>query len=287
MFVSALGFVLRGHRHLEQTIVNSALGQFPVIGHALQVHGLRGNLLALILGSAAALWSGMGVFLAAENAMNQLWGIPFRRRPDFFRARGKALMLLVVLGGGAIATTVLGSLGSIGAGLGIAWKVASVVLAVSLNFLLFWVAFRVLTTREVGWRDVRGGALAAAILYEPLQLLGGYYVGHVLRHASNTYGTFGLVIGLLSWIYLAAHITLLAAEGNAVAHYRLWPRSFSVIFEQPHSDADRRALTLRSEVEERRQDQEIDVTFTNPNSEPPARDPDPPRLSRGSDQERP
>ena len=37
-------------------------------------------------------------------------------------------------------------------------------------------------------------------------------MGHAVKGASQTYGTFALVIGLLSWIYLAAHITLLAAE---------------------------------------------------------------------------
>jgi uncharacterized BrkB/YihY/UPF0761 family membrane protein len=99
------------------------------------------------------------------------------------------------------------------------------------------------------------------VAYAGLQLVGGYYVGHVLRHATNTYGTFGLVMGLLSWIYLAVHITLLAAEGNVVATRHLWPRSFSVVFEQPASSADKRALTQRAQVEERRQDQDVEVTF--------------------------
>lgn len=270
VFVSVLGFGLRGHPHLEQTIINSALGQFPVIGRALRIHALRGNATALTLGIVTALWAGMGVFLAAQNAMDQLWGIPFRRRPDFLRARGRALLLLLLLGGGAIATTVLGSLGTVGSSLGIAWKLVSVVLAIAVDFVLFWIAMRVLTTRDVTWSDVRGGAVAAAVLYELLQLLGGYYVGHVLSHASNLYGTFGLVIGLLSWIYLATHILLLAAEGNVVARYRLWPRSLSLVIEQPPTDADRRALTLRSEVLQRRQDEDIDVTFdrSKPGSSP-------------------
>jgi membrane protein len=203
----------------------------------------------------------MGVFLAAENAMNQLWGIPHRRRPDFLRARGKALVLLVVLGGGVFATTILGAVASVGAGLGILSKLIAILLATAVDFVLFWVGFRVLTTRDVGWGEVRGGALAAAVLYELLQLVGGYYVGHVLKHASTTYGTFGIVIGLLSWIYLAAHITFLAAEGNVVARHRLWPRSFSLLFEQPLTDADRRALEMRGEVEERRSDEDIDVHF--------------------------
>jgi YihY family inner membrane protein len=271
VFVSVLGFVLRGHAHLQHSIVHSALGQFPVIGDALQVNALHGSALAVVLGGVGAVWAGMGVFLAAQNAMNQLWGVPFRRRPDFLRSRLRALLLLLVLGAGAIATTVLGTLGTVGTGFGLAWKALAIVLAVALNFVLFWVGFRTLTNRDVGWREVRGGAIAAAVLYEALQLVGGYYVGHVLKNASTTYGTFGAVIGLLSWIYLAAHITLLAAEGNVVARHRLWPRSFSLVFERPATDADRRALALRSRVEERRQDQDIDVTFDDADA-PLARD---------------
>lgn len=264
VFTAALGFALRGHPHLQQSILNSALGQFPVIGRDLKSGALKGNAVALGLGIALALWSGSGVFLAGENAMNHLWGVPFKRRPDYFRARARALTLLLLLGSGALLTTALGGLGTIGAPLGIGWKIASVALSVALNFGLFWVAFRLLTAYDVSWRCLRGGAAAAALLYEVLQLIGGYYVGHVLKHASNTYGVFGIVIGLLSWIYLAAHITLLAAEGNVVASRHLWPRSFSVVFEQPATNADEHALTQRAKVEERRQDENIDVTFASP-----------------------
>jgi membrane protein len=261
VLTTVLGFVLRGHRHLYQSIVNSALGQFPVIGPELRLHSLHGSTLALGLGLAAALWAGMGVFLASQNAMNHLWGVPFKRRPDPLRARGRALLLLLVLGGGALATTILGGLATVGAGLGITWKIGSIALSTALNVGLFWVGFRVLTAREVSWRQLRGGAIGAGILYEVLQTLGGYYVGHVLKDAGNVYGTFALVIGLLSWIYLGAHITLLAAEGNVVATRRLWPRSFSVMIEQPTTPADKRALTQRGKVEERRQDETVSVDF--------------------------
>jgi YihY family inner membrane protein len=261
VFVSLLGYALGSHSHLRTTILNSAIGQFPVIGHELNVGTLSGSALGLAIGGAAALWSGMGVFLAAENAMDHLWGVPFRRRPDFFRARARALGLLLVLGGGVLASTALGSIATIGASFGVAWKILAFAASLVLQFFLFWAAFRLLATREISWRCLRGGAAAAAVAYAGLQLVGGYYVGHVLRHATNTYGTFGLVMGLLSWIYLAVHITLLAAEGNVVATRHLWPRSFSVVFEQPASSADKRALTQRAQVEERRQDQDVEVTF--------------------------
>jgi len=260
VLVSVLGFVLQGHPHLQQTIVQSALGNFPVIGHDLVIHSIKGSALGLGIGIAGATWAGMGVLLAAESAMNQLWGVPLRRRPGLLRARLHALLLLVALGGGVLGSTVLGGLATVGAGYGLAWKLGAIVLSAGLNFLLFWVAFRLLTVDDVSWRCLRGGALAAAVAYSGLQLLGGYYVGHVLRSSSNTYGTFALVIGLLSWIYLAVHVTLLAAEANVVATRRLWPRSFTQVAGQS-TEADRRALEQRARVEERRDDETITASF--------------------------
>src|SRR5207253_10851798 len=153
------------------------------------------------------------------------------------------------------------SLATVGSNFGISWKIGSIGLSTALNIGLFWVGFRVLTAREVSWRQLCGGAIAAGILYELLQTLGGYYVGHTLKNAGNVYGTFGLVIGLLSWIYLAAHITLLAAEANVVASRNLWPRSFSFMIEQTATPADKRALRQRGKVEERRQDETVHVDF--------------------------
>jgi uncharacterized BrkB/YihY/UPF0761 family membrane protein len=138
------------------------------------------------------------------------------------------------------------------------------VLSTLLNIGLFWLGLRLLTAKDVSWRALRGGAIAAGIAYEVLQAVGGFYVGHVLRSASDTYGTFALVIGLLSWIYLSVHATLLAAEGNVVATRRLWPRSLSRAPDRPPTEADRRALTQQLEGDERRQDEQIDVEFADP-----------------------
>jgi len=256
-----LGLVLQGNQRLEHSIVSSALGQFPVIGPDLRLHRLGGSAWALAIGLALSLWSGIGVFLAAENAMDHLWAIPFRSRPDPFRQRGRALLLLLVLGGGAIATTVLSALGTFGASYGLTWKVASIGLATVLDIGLFWLAFRLLTAKQVSWRCLRGGAIAAGIAWQILQAVGTYYVGHKLKNTSGVYGTFASVIGLLSFIYLSAHVTLLAAESNVVATRGLWPRSFSIMLEQPATGADRHTLSLKAKVEERRSDERVKVEF--------------------------
>ncbi len=225
VLTTILGFVFDGNPHLQQQIIDSALGQFPIVGSDLKSGSLTGSTPALVIGLVAALWAGMSAVLAAGYAMDHVWGVPRARRPNFLRARARALLLLGVLGGGLLATTALAGAGTVGARYGAEWKIASTVLSVLLDFVLFWVAFRVLTTHDVSWSSLRYGAVTAAVGYEVLQLLGGYYVGRILENAADVYGTFALVIGLLSFIYLAVRIALFGAEVNVVAARRLWPRS--------------------------------------------------------------
>ena len=258
---TVLGYVLEDRPDLEQRIIDTTLGQIPVIGDQLQVGSISGNSVALAIGLVIALWSGTSVFLAAQNAMNHVWGVPFRKRRDPFRARAVALLLVLAVGTAALCATALSFLGTFGSHYQALWKTGSLVLSTVLAFGLFWIAFRSLTTADVKWKDTWLGALVAAILYELLQTLGSYYVERVLQRASLLYGAFALVIGLLSWIYLGATFTLYAAEVNVVAFRRLWPRSFSTVVELPATSADERALTQRAQVEERRSDEQINVRW--------------------------
>jgi uncharacterized BrkB/YihY/UPF0761 family membrane protein len=99
------------------------------------------------------------------------------------------------------------------------------VAAAAVNVGLFLLAFRVLTPRQIPARQLLAGALVAGVAWQALQAVGGYLVGHYLRHTSQVYGVFAIVLGLLSWLYLGARLTLYAAEVNVVAARRLWPRS--------------------------------------------------------------
>ena len=100
--------------------------------------------------------------------------------------------------------------------------------------------------------------MLAAIAWALLQWLGGWYVARQLSRASATYGAFALVIGLLSWLYLAATVTLLAAEVNVVRSRRLWPRSLAP---PPLGRPDERALEGLAKQEERLPDQRVEVSF--------------------------
>lgn len=256
---SVLGYVLHGRPHFEHEIVTSALGRFPLVGNQLQTHSLRGSGLAIGLGLAASIWAGTGVVLAMQNAVDVFWGIPGLDRPNALRSRLSALATLAMLAVAVIVSAGLSGLGTVGVSLGVGTKAAVIGLSALLDIGLFWTGFRLLSNARVPWRALRGGAIAAGISYECLQLVGGIYVRHVLEKASVTYGEFSLVIGLLSWIYLTVHVTLLAIEGNVVASRHLWPRSLTR--SGPLTDADERALRQLTSIAQGRAEQRIEVSF--------------------------
>ena len=253
VLVTVLGMTLRGHPDLQQRVLGSALAQFPVIGTQMRrdIHSLQGGGLALAIGIALTLWSGLGVVRAVETAMNTVWNVPFKQRPNVVFSTLRALLMLAVLGIITLAATIVGG---VGAGSG-SWltAVAGVAGSLTLNFALFLLAFRILTAVTVAWDDLWIGAAISAVAWTTLQALGGYYVSHQLRSASEVYGTFAAVIGLLAWIYLGAQVTLLGAEVNVVRARRLWPRS--LVQERPPT------LSHYAEQEERRHDEDVRAVF--------------------------
>jgi YihY family inner membrane protein len=224
------------------------------------VHSLRGSVAALVVGISVAVWAGTGVALALENALDHVWGVPIRRRANPIYARVRALLWIAALGGITLVGTVLGSASAF-ATYGLAARLLALVISLGINLVVFLAVFRVLTSHSPSWRAVLPGAIVAAAAWEVLQTAGGYIVDRQLRHASSTYGVFAIVIGLLSWIYLAANVTLLSAEINVVHARRLWPRSLTLLGEQPLTDGDEDALRQRAGVEERRADEDINVEF--------------------------
>jgi len=234
VFVTILGFVLHGDPAAQRSVVHSALRQFPIIG--AHPRNLTGSGVGLVVGVVGTLWSGLGVTVAVQGAFNLVYAISPREQPGFLSSRVRGLKLLAAAGLLQILSTVAAGAVSGGFG-GPLVTVAGIVVALLLNVLLFFVVFRFLIAGAVATRELWPGIVIAAVGWEALQSLGGLYVGHVVKGASQTYGTFATVIGLLAWLYLGARIVVYAAEINVVLTRRLWPRSIL----DPPEPADRRA----------------------------------------------
>jgi membrane protein len=260
VFVTILGFVLQGDPAERQKILDGTLGQFPIISDQLKLHPLTGSTAALVIGIAFSLLAGLGITGAAQNAFNRLWNVPFKSRPNFIHERLRGVGMLAVFGTLMIVSTA--AAGFVGAAShGAPEVVGGVLLAFAVNVILFMTAFKLLTAVDIPWRDLLPGVLAAAVGWQLLQHLGGYYIDHTLKRTGPLYGVFALVLGLLAWIYLGAQLTIFAAEINVVRLHRLWPRSF---FSAPLLDADKRALTSSAEVEERIEEENVEVSFDEP-----------------------
>jgi len=259
VFVTILGFVLQGDPDEQRTILDGTLGQVPIIRDQLTLHSLTGSTAALIIGIVLALLAGMGITNATQNAMNRIWAVPHKRRPDFLHARLRSLGMLAILGTLAIVSAVVG--GFVGSSSHPALTVVGgVIVAFAFNLALFMLAFKLLTATELSWRELLPGVITASVFWQLLQHLGGYYVEHELKRLTPLYGVFGLVLGLIAWIYLGAQLTIFAAEINVVRHRRLWPRSLF----SPLLDADKRALSAAAEAQERVSEQNVQVSFDEP-----------------------
>lgn len=266
VLVSVLGVVLHGHPQLQRQVLSSALGDFPVIGTQLRnnIGSLNRTGTSLAVGLAGTLLGARGVAGAAQNACNRLWGVPFTERPGFPFNQLRSLAWVAVVGTGTVVTT---SVATFVAGfhngnalLGPGLHAAAVAATALLNVGTFIGGFRLATAAVVRTRDLLWGAVLAGVGWTALQSVGAYVVNHQLKHASAVYGTFGLVIGLLSWLYLLAQLSVYAIEIDVVRTRRLWPRGLGA----PLTPADRRALTGYARQQRRRAEEEVEIDFDAP-----------------------
>jgi YihY family inner membrane protein len=272
LLATVLGFALSGDPALREQLIDSAVGNIPVIGSDLrsEVHPLEGNVVGLVIGIVGTLYGSLGVGFAAQNAMNTVWNIPHVHWPSLGTRYARTLAVIGLLGLASVSSTVLAAFATAVAR---GWGVTVVAVAASalVNLGLFLLAFMVLTAEPLRAREVAVGALVATVFWEVLELVGTWYVARGLRTATPTYGVFAVVITLLSWLYLGSQLVLWAAEINVVLHYRLWPRS---VTRPPLTRADRQVLRRLAQMEVRRPEQEVIASFTD------AADEDPPGRTR-------
>jgi YihY family inner membrane protein len=258
VFVTVLGFVLQGNPSAQHSVLHSTVSQFPIIGTQLQnnVRSLKGSPISLAIGVVGSLLAGLGITGASQNAFNRVWAVPRKHRPNFLFLRLRGVGLLLVLGLLSVLSTV--AVGFVSArSAGAVALVGGTLVALTINLLLFFCAFRLLTAVKIPTGELWPGVVFGAVAWQALQHVGGLYIDHVVRHAKETSGLFALVLGLVAWVYLGAQVTLLAAEVNVVRARRLWPRS---LLSQPSTDADRRALTVSAQTEERVAVKDLDAS---------------------------
>jgi uncharacterized BrkB/YihY/UPF0761 family membrane protein len=271
LFMTILGFVLEGDPHLRHRLVESALADFPVVGGQLgrNIEALDGSAFAVVIGGVGLLWGSLGIANSLQHGMAEVWDVPATARPSFVARTLRAVLLLLLLGVSVVAGVAASAL-TAAVPHPLLAGAAALVVGVALNVMLAFAGFRILAPDAIGSRDLVAGASVAGIGWTALQLIGGWLVARQLRHASELYGFFGIVLGLLFFLFLAARLFFYAAEVNVVRARHLYPRS---LMSPDRTEADERVFTAAAEAETRVDDESVDVTFhqseeTNPVTSP-------------------
>jgi len=258
-----------GDPSLRHDVLNAAARQIPAIGN--QLTGNLGTLrrsstLGLIVGVLGLVWGTTGLAQAGLFTMEQIWNLPGPARLGYRQRLGRSLAFLGVLGSGVIVTTLLTGLDTFGHHAVVAVfghhavvvvDVLAEVLAVLVNVGFYFASFRVLTPQGIPSRALVPGAVVGGAIWTLLQVAGTYLVHHYL-HSYSVYGVFAIVLALVAWLYLAVQLTVYSAEVNVVLERRLWPRS---IMPPPLTEADRAAMALQALQNQRRDEEEVSVSF--------------------------
>jgi YihY family inner membrane protein len=284
---SILGFLLVGHSDLDDW-AGSTLRNFPVVGDQLGTpQGLQGSVAAVVVGVLVALYGSLGLGQAIQNAMHVVWSVPRNSRPNPILVRVKSLLLLLFAGLALVTVTASSLVGRethvLGQDVGstVRWVITvvnAVLIAVILTFLL-----RLAAAQRLSWRRAAPGGVFIATLWQVLQLLSAAYVGRITHETSSMNKTFGLVLGMIGVVYIAATIGVLGMEVNVVLARRLWPRALLTPFTDAVdlTTADQRVYTSYARAQRHKGFEEVTVSFEKADDTEVPTDLDPPETARG------
>lgn len=265
---SILGFVLQDDPELQQRLLDTALGQFPIVGDQLgRPGGLTGSTTAIVVGSIAALYGALGVGQSTQNAANVAWGVPRNSRPNPIMMRVRSVVVLAIGGLGIGVIAVVQSLVDnpqvVGIDhlpdLGLVMRLVGVLVA----WGIFITVFKLVSLRRASWRSVLPGSLFCAIGWQLLQYAGDAYVQRVIVQASSMNQTFALVLGLIALLFLLTSIIVIGLEINVVRRRGLYPRALLTPFTDNVvlTAGDRRAYAQYARMQRHKGFQTISVDF--------------------------
>jgi YihY family inner membrane protein len=217
VFTTVLGFVLEGNPTLQAQIIDSVFSHIPIIGPELAKNpdSLTGSVPVLIAGLITALWASLKAFNVLQTALDDIGDVPLDERPNALVVRGHSLLGILIVGGGQVSAAILAGLIGV-SGVGWVQRVLLALGTLALNTTVLALTYRFLCSRRPSWRRVAPGAIVGGVLFSGLQVVGTTVVAPALARATPIYGTFALVIGLITWLGLHAMILLLGAELNGV-----------------------------------------------------------------------
>ncbi|KAB2588545.1 YihY/virulence factor BrkB family protein [Streptomyces arboris] len=223
---AAIAAALLSDKQLD-TIKDKLAEQVPGISDQLGIDTLVANAgtVGLVAG-ALLLFTGIGWIGSMRECLRAVWELDDVQEANPVVAKLKDAVLLVGLGGAALATLAVSTVGTTAVGWsadrlgishggvgGILLQIAALAVAVLADFLLILYLLSLLPGVEPPRRRLVAAALIGAVGFELLKLLLGSYMKEVA--GKSMYGAFGVPIALLLWINFSAKLLLFCAAWTA------------------------------------------------------------------------
>lgn len=212
---------------LRTGVVHVVEGLIPGLEQAVpKTFGLDpgGQLGVGLIGLVGLLWSASGFAARARIALAKIFGT---RTTGLIAGRFSAGLVGVPVFIGVVAFAGFDALASGLKVTGIVGTAAHLVINAGVTVAsvpFFMVIYWFLAPRgSLSFKEHLPGAIAFALAWRILGLVGSIYVGQVITRSTALYGTIGAVFGVLAFLYVAMWLFLLCAELSQVMRERRRP----------------------------------------------------------------
>lgn len=232
-----LGSVLAARRNTQAFLleISDALAKIlPAGSTAAQayLHGSTGRSVGLLVTtSVLTLWLASGVMISWMEGFRRCYELP--KIWGLVKERLVALSLVVLAGiplsfatilvafGNRIETRILFHIGhEFSPYIYLMWMFLRWLIAITTSVSVIALIYHNAVPRTQPWHSVLPGATLATGLWFVVTMLFGWYVQNYANY-SVIYGSLGVAIALLVWMYMISLVILIGAEFNAI----LFPRS--------------------------------------------------------------
>jgi len=221
--IAILGFLLRSP-DVEARMIQAVTDFMPVSasfvrGIIADVADARGAV--GVIATVGLIWAGMGVFNALRKSLNTAWGTK-QPRP-FLLERLTEFAMMLGIGGLIVLSLALttafkiireASLPVFGEHFmhgDLLSQAAVIATSIFVAFLGFLFLYKFVPNTKVYWRHAMVGALVAAVLFEIVKDAFVWFVGNFGTY-NIVYGSVGVIVALLTWVYVSAVIFLFCAK---------------------------------------------------------------------------
>ncbi|HKN73087.1 MAG TPA: YihY/virulence factor BrkB family protein [Terriglobales bacterium] len=232
-----LATLSRGQVYLRE--ISYALGTILPAGSSTVLAYLRGStdrpVGLLITTSLLTVWSASGVIISWMDGFRRAYQLP--KTWGIVQERAIAISLVLMAGIPLTFSTVLVAFGSrietrilfhIGHEFGplilLLWGAIRWLIAILTSIAVIQLIYHNAVPRTQPWHSVLPGAVLATAMWLISTALFGWYLQHYADY-SVIYGSLGLGIALLVWMYLISLVVLIGAEFNAM----LFPRGLTKV----------------------------------------------------------